>query len=207
MGSSNELAASGNNTWRRGWRAGTWAILLATHAVAQEPAAQEPAAQEPAAQEPAPAESAPAAAALPEPALPRPKLGDLSVSGYLRGGFGASNRKGRMTCFQLAIPGGLVSKYRLGNECEIWSETHFQLVAYSGAAAPTGFASSPTYPMRMAPLSHATGRGTSAPASWSACMTSHSREIHHLSSNARPCLVFLFTARRSRALSMTRPAR
>jgi maltoporin len=58
-------------------------------------------------------------------------MGDLSVSGYLRGGFGASNRKGRMTCFQLATPGGLVSKYRLGNECEIWSETQFSVVAYA----------------------------------------------------------------------------
>jgi maltoporin len=59
-------------------------------------------------------------------------MGDISVSGYLRGGFGASNQKGRMTCFQLAIPGGLVSKYRLGNECEVWSETHFSIVAYAG---------------------------------------------------------------------------
>jgi maltoporin len=37
-----------------------------------------------------------------------------------------------MTCFQLAIPGGLVSKYRLGNECEVWSETEFRMVAYAG---------------------------------------------------------------------------
>jgi maltoporin len=37
-----------------------------------------------------------------------------------------------MTCFQLAIPGGLVAKYRLGNECEVWSETHFTMVAYAG---------------------------------------------------------------------------
>ena len=62
-----------------------------------------------------------------------PKFGDLSVSGYLRGGFGASNQKGRMTCFQLRdIPGGMFSKYRLGNECEVWSETHFSFVTYAG---------------------------------------------------------------------------
>jgi maltoporin len=77
-----------------------------------------------------PAAPAPSEAAA-VPAAPA-KLGDISVSGYLRGGFGASNQKGRMTCFQLAIPGGLVSKYRLGNECEVWSETHFKIVAYAG---------------------------------------------------------------------------
>ena len=37
-----------------------------------------------------------------------------------------------MTCFQLANPAGLVSKYRLGNECEVWSETHFTMVTYAG---------------------------------------------------------------------------
>jgi len=63
----------------------------------------------------------------------RPKFGDTTISGYLRGSFGASNQKGRMTCFALAVPGGLVSKYRLGNECEVWSETHFSMVAYAGA--------------------------------------------------------------------------
>jgi maltoporin len=35
-----------------------------------------------------------------------------------------------MTCFQLANPAGLISKYRLGNECEVWSETHFTVVTY-----------------------------------------------------------------------------
>src|SRR6185437_13364158 len=39
---------------------------------------------------------------------------------------------GRMTCFQLANPSGLFSKYRLGNECEFWSETHFDIVTYVG---------------------------------------------------------------------------
>jgi maltoporin len=60
------------------------------------------------------------------------KVGDVSLSGYFRGGFGASSQKGRMTCFSLANPSGLVSKYRLGNECEVWSETHFTVVTYAG---------------------------------------------------------------------------
>ena len=103
--------------------------VAAESPAAESPATESPATEPPAAEEPPPA---PASSAV-EPPSAKPKLGDLSVSGYLRGGFGASNRKGRMTCFQLAIPGGLVSKYRLGNECEIWSETHFQVVAYAGA--------------------------------------------------------------------------
>jgi len=78
---------------------------------------------------PAPAVVAPAPAAVPPPA---PKFGDLSVTGYFRGGFGASNRKGRMTCFALANPAGLISKWRLGNECEVWSETHFTMVTFVG---------------------------------------------------------------------------
>ncbi|MFL5305304.1 MAG: carbohydrate porin [Polyangia bacterium] len=76
-----------------------------------------------------PTEGAPPPSA-PPPA--RPKFGDMTVSGYFRGGFGASSQKGRMTCFQLAIPGNLFSKYRLGNECEVWSETHFTFVTYAG---------------------------------------------------------------------------
>ena len=51
---------------------------------------------------------APPSAEVPPPA--KPKFGDLSISGYFRGGFGASNQKGRMTCFALANPAGLVSK-------------------------------------------------------------------------------------------------
>ncbi len=92
---------------------------------------------------------APPPAALPPPA--RPKLGDISVSGYFRGGFGAIVQQtlpavgdptttgtpamtvgGRMTCFSLTNPAGLVAKYRLGNECEVWSETHFSFVTYAG---------------------------------------------------------------------------
>lgn len=81
---------------------------------------------EPVAEAPMPA----AEAATP---VDKPKLGDTTVTGYLRGSFGASNQQGRMTCFALATPGGLVSKYRLGNECEVWSETHFTTVAYAGS--------------------------------------------------------------------------
>jgi maltoporin len=73
---------------------------------------------------------APVLTPAPTVAAPGPKFGDLTVSGYFRGGFGASNQKGRMTCFALANPAGLISKYRLGNECEVWSETHFTVVTY-----------------------------------------------------------------------------
>ena len=87
---------------------------------------------EPGAVKSTPAEAAIAPASPTTPPVAKPKFGDLSVSGYLRGGFGASNQKGRMTCFALANPAGLVSKYRLGNECEVWSETHFAMVTYAG---------------------------------------------------------------------------
>jgi maltoporin len=79
-----------------------------------------------------PAEPVPPPAAAGEAPRPRPKFGDVSVSGYFRGNFGASNHKGRMVCFSLALPGELRSKYRLGNECEVWSETHFTVVTYAG---------------------------------------------------------------------------
>jgi|GEM_PF-284170 len=69
----------------------------------------------------------------------KPKVGDLSITGYFRGGFGAILQQqsgdtkvgGRMTCFSLSNPAGLVAKYRLGNECEVWSETHFAFVTYA----------------------------------------------------------------------------
>lgn len=80
---------------------------------------------------PAP-EAKPAAEADVAPVVAKPKFGDTEITGYLRGSFGASNQKGRMTCFSLALPGGLKSKYRLGNECEVWSETHFTTVVYAG---------------------------------------------------------------------------
>ena len=85
---------------------------------------------------PAPVAAPATSVAAPGTAMPapgaRPKFGDVSVSGYFRGGFGASSQKGRMTCFSLANPQGLVSKYRLGNECEVWSETHFRAVVFAG---------------------------------------------------------------------------
>jgi len=62
----------------------------------------------------------------------KPKFGDLSTSGYFRGGYGASTLKGRQTCFQLPNPQGLLSKYRLGNECEVWAEMQFTTVVYAG---------------------------------------------------------------------------
>jgi maltoporin len=126
--------------------------LVSTHAFAQEPPdddkdteadvhhnTEEPKeAEGPAAVLPAAPTATPAAPAVAPadvaaaPAVPKPKFGDLSFSGYFRGGFGASNQKGRMTCFSLALPGGLVSKYRLGNECEVWAEAHFTTVVYAG---------------------------------------------------------------------------
>ena len=78
----------------------------------------------------APAPRPPPVAVAPAP--PDRSSATSSVTGYFRGGFGASNQKGRMTCFQLANPAGLISKYRLGNECEVWSETHFTMVTYAG---------------------------------------------------------------------------
>jgi maltoporin len=92
---------------------------------AQENTEQPKQAEEPGPLAPAPA-AAPSAAALASPA--KPKFGDVSTSGYFRGGFGASDQKGRMTCFALSLTGGQFSKYRLGNECEVWSETHFTMV-------------------------------------------------------------------------------
>ena len=119
--------------------------LLSTHAFAGEPGdtdahnTEEPkGAEQPvpvieptaATGTPSAAAIAPASATIAPPA--GPKFGDLSTSGYFRGTFGASNQKGRMTCFQLALPGNLHAKYRLGNECEVWSETHFSVVTYVG---------------------------------------------------------------------------
>jgi maltoporin len=87
-------------------------------------------AEETASVEVAGAVAAPTAAAVAPAATP--KVGDLSVHGYFRGGFGASNQKGRMTCFKLALEGGLLSKYRLGNECEVWGELALTAVVYAG---------------------------------------------------------------------------
>jgi len=79
--------------------------------------------------------AAPVAPAPVPPAPPKPKFGDVATSGYFRGGFGANSPgKGRMVCFQLALPGGMFSKYRLGNECEVWGEFHLTSVVYADDA-------------------------------------------------------------------------
>lgn len=129
-------------------------VLLSSPAFGQEsddtqaePDAQsEPAANAPANTAPAepPETEKPKEAEAPAPVLPaapvsegatpkpKPKFGDLSTSGYFRGGYGASINKGRQTCFQLPNPQGLLSKYRLGNECEVWAEMQFTTVVYAG---------------------------------------------------------------------------
>lgn len=114
--------------------------FASNHALAQDDSDGEaPAAQPEAAAAAAPAPAAePAAPAAPEhvappaDAPPKPKFGDTTTHGYFRGGFGASNQKGRQTCFSLALEGGSLSKYRLGNECEVWAEMEFTTVVYAG---------------------------------------------------------------------------
>src|SRR3569623_2102052 len=96
-------------------------------------AAQPPAVLEPGATKISVAPSA-------EPRTGPPKAGDLSVSGYFRGGFGAMIQQTscdtkvgcRMTCFTISNPAGLVAKYRQGIECEVWAETHFTFGTYAG---------------------------------------------------------------------------
>ena len=116
--------------------------FVSTQAFAQEPTdadAQQPA-EEPKVEQPAPVAPAPVAVA-PVPAevapIAKPKVGDVTTHGYFRGGFGVNHPtitinhvynakvagQGRQTCFGLGnINGGLLSKYRLGNECEQWGE-------------------------------------------------------------------------------------
>lgn len=106
-------------------------------------APSEPAASAaPAKAEPAPEQAHAAAAADTEgkalAAAGKPKFGDVSTRGYFRGGFGGSNQKGRQTCFSLALAGGSLSKYRLGNECEVWAEMEFTTVVYAGADGVVG---------------------------------------------------------------------
>jgi maltoporin len=115
--------------------------LASNHALAQE---QEPAsADKPqSTEEPKAAPEAPAAPVVPDVsraaaavAVPgKPVVGDTTMHGYLRAGYGTNwHQGGRMTCFGLStINGGLKSKYRLGNECEQWGEFHFSTVMYSG---------------------------------------------------------------------------
>ena len=112
--------------------------FVSTHAFAQEPTnadvqqpTEEPKTEQPTPVAPAPAVVAPAAAVAP---AAKPKFGDVTTHGYFRGGFGGNvNPKGRMTCFGLGnINGGLLSKYRLGNECEQWGELLLSTVVYAG---------------------------------------------------------------------------
>jgi maltoporin len=124
--------------------------LVSTHAVAQtadddvDPDAHHTATDPAPAAAPAAAAATRAPVAAPpvedaaaEPAH-KPKVGDVTTSGYFRGGFGGSSQKGRMTCFAIANPQGLVSKYRLGNECEVWGEFGLHTVVYAGSDGSVG---------------------------------------------------------------------
>src|SRR5947208_2398039 len=90
--------------------AGLWLVgVLSTDAAAQESTeadAQHNTDEPKQAEQPPPVltPANPAVPAAPGAVAPsaKPKFGDLTISGYFRGGFGASNRKGRMTCFALA---------------------------------------------------------------------------------------------------------
>ncbi|HEY8925331.1 MAG TPA: carbohydrate porin [Polyangia bacterium] len=115
--------------------------LLGSTAFAQDDAKETDAGSQHSTEERPPADQpTPVLQAVPQPApdataaapASRPKVGDISTSGYFRGSFGASNQKGRMTCFKLALPGGLFSKYRLGNECEVWGEYNITTVVHVG---------------------------------------------------------------------------
>ena len=118
--------------------------FVSTHAFAQEPTNADPQqpAEEPNTAQPAPeapgvtvTPDATVAAPVATVATPvgKPKVGDLTTHGYFRGGFGANiNQKGRMTCFGLSLNGGILSKYRLGNECEVWGELDLTSVVYAG---------------------------------------------------------------------------
>jgi maltoporin len=113
------------------------AASFSTRAFAQEPPDAEAEAPAPVTAADTKAEPSEPAAAPPPPAAaadvaPRPKFGDTTTQGYFRGGFGASSQKGRQTCFQLALNGGILSKYRLGNECEVWAEYGLNTVVYAG---------------------------------------------------------------------------
>jgi len=92
---------------------GLWGLLLSTPVFAQglTDAEEDPRqstekpkeAEQPTAVLPSEPVPPPAAPVVAPP--PRPKFGDVAVSGYFRGNFGASNHQGRMTCFSLALPG------------------------------------------------------------------------------------------------------
>jgi len=53
----------------------------------------------------------------------------VEMYGYLRAGGGASSQRGNQACFRLA---GAEAKYRLGNECEIYSELNISATAFKG---------------------------------------------------------------------------
>jgi maltoporin len=53
----------------------------------------------------------------------------VELNGYLRAGGGATSQRGNQTCFRLM---GAEAKYRLGNECEIYSELDLSATAYKG---------------------------------------------------------------------------
>jgi len=73
----------------------------------------------------APVAAAAALAAL----LGAPSANALDLHGYLRAGTGSSNKGGKQECFQLP---GAYSKYRLGNECEVYGELQFDQNVYDG---------------------------------------------------------------------------
>ena len=59
---------------------------------------------------------------------------DLVVAGYLRALGGVNSEGSRAACFQLA---GAQSKYRLGNECEVYGELFLgkQVASFSDGAS------------------------------------------------------------------------
>jgi maltoporin len=57
----------------------------------------------------------------------KPRVGDVSLHGYFRAGYGVSSEGGRQTCFQVA---GAFAKWRLGNECDTYGEFLFSTPAY-----------------------------------------------------------------------------
>jgi maltoporin len=56
------------------------------------------------------------------------------MNGYLRVGGGGSSQRGDQICFKLV---GAEAKYRLGNECEIYSELNLSQVAYKDGDGTT----------------------------------------------------------------------
>jgi len=59
----------------------------------------------------------------------KPKVGDVSMHGYFRAGYGVSQEGGRQVCFQAP---GAIAKWRLGNECDEYGEFIFSAPAYIG---------------------------------------------------------------------------